>query len=431
MKGRYFTMKRHEFIQSVVRAEMSDKEQIRQNCISGTEKVSQIGYGVWVKRLIPAAACFMVILAAVIAFPYLNSDNERLIEKPGTVESQPQDGTKQAHTSDAQGKIYPLALNKIDMQSESERVNIPGHFWQELSDKQKTAVYPDFGFKITATVNYSSENGKASVFDVKARDESENGGGTTITFAPGQIAECEIWDAGTETSYVHGIPVTAGVYYSMFTAEFKLEDIAFKVSLNDDNSDRGLERLTAIVNAIITNGAPDMSVFNNPVIPTLRDDIITLQQAYSDPDFGAYMPKKIPDGYGLEGAARIINQETNGLFVTWSRGLSVNVWHIFKATDYELERIVSANEHEKYDMSRYPVPHYKSIPDELWDVVTEPMFRAEELTLDIIRARAYKSGRSGAEWHINFNVLYGDTVVRLNANGITPEQAWEMFAGLK
>jgi len=79
-------------------------------------------------------------------------------------------------------------------------------------------------------------------------------------------------------------------------------------------------------------------------------------------------------------------------------------WQISKPTDYYRERIVSVSEYEKYDMSLYTISFADSIPSELWEYVYNPVFLAEELTLDIIQARAYwvDRGRSDApSWRMH------------------------------
>ena len=85
-------------------------------------------------------------------------------------------------------------------------------------------------------------------------------------------------------------------------------------------------------------------------------------------------------------------------------------------------------------MSLYPIPRAESIPSELWEYVNNPVFLAEELTLDVVKARAYYVDNDRGDtpgWRMDFNVLYRDVVVDVNIKGISPEQVWEMFADLE
>ena len=212
-----------------------------------------------------------------------------------------------------------------------------------------------------------------------------------------------------------------------------VDNIAFRVKLYD-NMIAGQLRLTGFVNDIIYYGAADLSVLGDPVIPELRNDTLTLGEAQCDPDFGSYLPKTVPSRFVFELARRFINQDANGLYVLWTVGLGGNLsWNISKATDYDYERIVSADDREKYDMSLYPIPWAQSVPSELQEYVHNPVFPADKLTLDIIKARAYyvDIDRGDAPgWRMDFNVLYDETVISVNIIGMSPEEVWELFTGL-
>ncbi|WP_165878447.1 hypothetical protein [Natranaerovirga pectinivora] len=51
----------------------------------------------------------------------------------------------------------------------------------------------------------------------------------------------------------------------------------------------------------------------SPVIPELRDDKLSVEEAYEEEDFGAYLPQKLPRGFVFESSVRFINQEFNYL----------------------------------------------------------------------------------------------------------------------
>jgi hypothetical protein len=173
---------------------------------------------------------------------------------------------------------------------------------------------------------------------------------------------------------------------------------------------------------------------DNPVIPNLRNDQLTLDEARNDPDFGEFVPGSVPARLNFESANRFINQDNNNLRILWhslpNRGMDSITWQISKTTEHDLARIVFADEREKYEMAQYPIPWADSVPEELREVVLNPVFRAEELTLEIIQARAYSAGRRGSDAvSMQFSVLYGDVVVEVSAGGLTPEEVWEMFTG--
>ena len=171
-----------------------------------------------------------------------------------------------------------------------------------------------------------------------------------------------------------------------------------------------------------------------PVVPKLRNESLTIAEARNDPDFGAYLPQGFPSKFRFGVAQRILNQTIDALVVFWyADEYDQLVWNIFKPTEYDLARVVSVNEREKYDLSLYPIPRYESVPREYREYVNNPVFRAEELSFDVIQSRAYYVDNDIGDtpgWRMEFSVLYGDVVVSVRLKGVSPEHAWEMFAGL-
>ena len=332
-------------------------------------------------------------------------------------------------------------------------VYIEGHFWHGLTDGQLSAVFPDMPFPIVATANY---RGDGSLYNIMAHEASVGGEPAfykefymavtiEVVGAGGGSMEDVIYEYEPVTTDILGVPVVAGVFdykkndgVALYVAKFMIGDIAYNINLHDDDAgDGGKDKLSLIVNKIIRyqrqNGAVDLSVLNDPVMPELRDERQTLDEARNDPDFGAYMPLDVPSQFAFETAQRFVNQEKNSLSAFWKSKNDYIKWSASIAADYDLGLIVAASEPEKYDLSLYPIPRASSIPKELWDYVNNPIFLAKELTLDIIKTRAYYVDNDRGDtpgWRMDFGVLYGDVVVRVNAKGATPEQVWEMFAGV-
>ena len=101
-------------------------------------------------------------------------------------------------------------------------------------------------------------------------------------------------------------------------------------------------------------------------------------------------------------------------------------------TEQDAERLTGVDETQNYDLSLYPIPRADSVPDELRVIVNDPIFPAEELTLDAVYARAYKSGESGdsSGWRMTFTVKYDDILVRVSSKGVEPEWVYEQLIGL-
>jgi len=239
------------------------------------------------KRLAPVAACAAIALFCVWAIPDLL--NAPVPDTDGDVHAVTTPGDTNLHEPDspqldvATGPpqtdiIYKLTLNNIDSLEEA-RLFIPGHFWYELNDEQFEAILPEFSrffpFRTNAIVNHY---GDGSLFNVVVREIAGNGdvamfneyhARTEIVIAPGEIADCAIYEYEAVASLVNGVYVVAGVMdrsdsmydAALYIAEFKVGGTAYVVRLSDSpEGDNGSDRLTEIVNQIVRNAPADLSV---------------------------------------------------------------------------------------------------------------------------------------------------------------------------
>ena len=408
---------------------------------------------VW-KVLVPVAACFAALLVGVWAVPRMGNENiappnlqaPPYAIMPGT--AAPTDTSGQVREAlPAAPSMYALTLNKIFSQTEP-RLFIPGHFWHELTAEQVHAVLPNggVGFPVSATAHYYDDG---VLFDVSIIEIQPDGSTakfndlfmrTTIQISPGAIFTCALFDYDPVISYVHGIPVTAGVFdrnfagyandnAALYIANFELSGISYRIQLNDSAAgDSGQNRLTEIVNTIIQNGVADLSVLESPVIPELRDERLTFEEVRAYPGFGVFFPENAPRGFAFDYARRMLTQDFNGILAFWNAGMNSIRWQVSRPTAHDLAHVVSIYEREKFDLSLYSIPFAESVPLELSQFVMNPVFLAEELTLDAVRARQlYSRGHS----QMNFAVLFGDIVVNISVTGMQPEQVWEMILDIK
>lgn len=406
--------------------------QLHQKIMQRTaQSQAPLAHSRFVPRYVVLAACAVVLLVGAWLLPGL-WDNST-IGGTGPAAILPSDPATPPHATAL--PLYALTFNATENMM-SVRPDRRLDFWHELTDAQFAAAFPTLNESLSAQALYQSDG---TLIEVAAFGSLGTEQHLRIRLAEGMVAQTVliIPEEPPHISYVHQVPVTAfmsGERDSMyFQAEFILDNIAYHVSLID-SEEAGQQLLTELVNRIIIGGAADLSGLTDPVIPKLRNEQLTLSQARLDPDFGAFLPTNLPPRFGFESAYRFINQDTNSLFVLWSANLNTIRWEVSRPTSFHLEHIVSANEREKFDMSLYSIPLAASIPDELWQYVQNPVFRADELTLDIVRARAYSTGRGGGgasdQRIMNFSALYGDVVVSVSAGGVTPEQIWEMLEGL-
>ena len=88
---------------------------------------------------------------------------------------------------------------------------------------------------------------------------------------------------------------------------------------------------------------------------------------------------------------------------------------------------------KNYDLNLYPIPRAESVPDELCQVVNDPIFAIEELTLEVVQTRAYyvdEAGDSGG-CRMQFSVKYGDKIVSITAKGVQPQWLYDQLKALQ
>jgi len=338
-----------------------------------------------------------------------------------------------------------INVNIIQEQSDSSRIFIDGHFWHTLTQDELQAVLPGLGFQVHAVANYS---GDGTLFNVSAYEILQNGDTamfeeffmrTTIDISPKGTPSGPLiyFDDGKQTSYIRGVPVIIGrsnvlgaaENVAMYQATFELSGIYYQIRLHDNlRGGNGQNRLVDIVDTIIQNGAANLSILDSPVIPELRDERLTLQEAKQDPNFGGFLPTNAPLYLSFDYARRVMNQTFNGIFAFWYKPISMSFesirWQVGEATSHDFANVVSINQREKFDLSLYTIPFAESVPPELSQFVMNPVFLAHELTLEAVQSRALDSRGS---IQMNFGVLFGNIVINVSATNIPPEEVWKML----
>ena len=394
-----------------------------------------------IRRYAAAFACLAVVLLGIFAMPQLMQhnipptpgDNPSVLQ-PGSITPMPSAPSK-----------YTLDFNKADAQVAAD-IAIRGHFWQELITDELKAVFHRLAdtHTITATANFSSDENGAALFSIDAHAVSASGLETYIQIAPGKVVLDYVFSSETKTSDVLETAVTAGYFETktnskglrnvVYFATFKLSGVAYYVELGGAEAEKEAlkNEVSELIGLLIEGGAADLDVLH-PVVPELREERMDLDEAHADADFGAYVPSKVPVGFVFEDAVRFINQEENSLSVNWTKGMGNINWRISLLDDNDKARITYISNKENYDLSLYPIPRADSVPDDLREIVNNPIFLIEELTLDTVRARTYEIEDAGDEpgERMHFSVLYGDVLVELNVKGASAETMFDILQQIK
>ena len=173
-----------------------------------------------------------------------------------------------------------------------------------------------------------------------------------------------------------------------------------------------------------------------PPILWLRHDEYTLEEARSDPDFGPFILRVIPNEFQFRIAFRFIASDDwpmdaysprgrNGLFLAWDKYAGMDsssiALNISEPTQRDFVRIVSPDDTKTWDLAYFGENHPILVSEQM----RSPVFFAEDLTPEIVAMRV------GVEDHnMDFGLLFDDILVQIRGWGVSPEQIWAILDDL-
>ena len=288
------------------------------------------------------------------------------------------------------------------------------------------------GFGLDGTVWYDGQGQvwQAVITGVNGEDS------LSLALAPGQIpfADCFYADAATED--YHGLEVTSyfltreeagGTVYE-YHAEFLCGETGVRFTYT------GPDQNTAswITNVLVWYAAGDQPFTTSHLepteIPAWRSESLTWEEARAE-DLGVYLPQT-PGGFGFESAWREMGQDRDWMRVTWVRGMDSCTVTVSRPG--ETPTCMDPEARAYYDVNLYTIPWAESVPDEImFGGFQDPVFRAEDLTEDLVAARARWEDQDAGDtdgWRYSqFGVWYASEgiLVEYHPRGIAPA---ELFA---
>jgi len=379
--------------------------------------------------------------------------------------------------------LEPLIFNTPEVESEANISPVGHDFYLPISDEQLSTIFPVLDitdYEWNRSNAYYSIDG--TLAEVSARIHLSNDMAHWLEVqvgfgqAPMTLHEYLFSDSVVfQYSDVHGVLVRVLMIDEgwsdpqfSFDASFVIDDIYYRIRFRD-SKESGQNRMTEIVNGLILNGSEGFVVLENPVIPYIRSEAITLDEAHLDMDFGAFVPVFIPDEFNFQNGHRNVREyaSENSLYLEWQMSYDESYlydiythwiderttdtpvypfneifwldnrlgWHISTVREHDLERLISADE---FRINEFIEPWH------------QPIFLAEELTLDILRWHEEISINlpQGADWDeneemenvflpvetswIQLHILFGDVLLRVHTGqgNIPPEAIWAMLEDL-
>ena len=344
-------------------------------------------------------------------------------------------------------EIGTIVFNEPTASMDVCRTYIPGCFTEELNETELAAVTPDrlaAGMTLSGFARFDGEGRFLSVSLAVQIPSFSNP--VSVVFEKGEPLICYVVEGGEAISTVNGMELR--LYQGSYDEEThwlqaygSMGDYAITVSYDAVGIylDQAQADLITVLDCFTcyADGKPDFSAITAEYIPPYIFEELTFAEAQADPDFGAYMPTALPEGFAEERFHRHMEQNVNYLSGHWSKGWGSDFadlyWEISFFDESKQQRLTAAADTEQYDLSLYPIPRADSVPEELREIVDNPIFLAEELTLDVVQARAYRIQDAGDSdgWRMAFSVKYGDIVVEVRAKGLDPQWMYDQLAALR
>lgn len=230
---------------------------------------------------------------------------------------------------------------------------------------------------------------------------------------------------------------------SRYWVEFQRQGVYYRVSITEDrdSSDiaQALQVLDDVTLKLLTGGntAPDLNGLSPKTDYEYIHQSLTPEEARQNQPFGPWVLRESPEGT----EANAFNYDKDAgqdclrcRYVTHNGLLD---WDVTWLKETEAQRIVSVKEREKYDLSLYPPRQsdawYDTIPEETREMLENPIFHIEELTLEAICARLdtveAKYGDNPADYW--FGVLFDDTLIKISAQNIDPQWLYDQLMALQ
>ena len=399
-------------------------------------------------RILPLAACLAVLLFAAISIPkwQLPQKQETTTPSPAAQTDQLKETERnipqqEFSVSDEATIAWPQppVYNKPEVFVDAARAYIPGSFTMPLDESTLAALLPQQLPNRTQITGSAFFDGTGTLLEVSLSVSTPNADECILVTMSEQKIQWDYMLSETPViSDCNGITYTLYRYDTDFwgllqaDAQIGATHFCFSVQSTDVSTVQSdFEQILACFTTYEA-GKPNLWNVRAAEIPEWFDRELTWQEAAADPDFGPLWLPALPDGYRKEAIRRYKDQTQDTLSGLWTKGYEELSWVIRRFTEEDAERLVVPAERERYDLSLYPIPRAQSVPDELRQVVNHPVFDAEDLTPELVQARAERLQDAGDTdgWRMTFSVRYGDYLVSVRSKGVTPQWLYRQLSSI-
>ncbi len=332
-----------------------------------------------------------------------------------------------------------LAYPETNQGEMSADIALPdGAITVELTDAQIAAILGDplaselERYAVTGRATY---DGTGKLWQAELRGAADNGDSFYIELAPGEIPPTCVVFLGGEMTEVCGVEVQDwgrrfdsngdGVQEHHYNSAFIAHDVGIRASFTSVD---GCDDSTLFIYRAAETGLTLSHIAQLEEVPEFRSVWLTdYSQALNEPDFAAYLPQSVPEGFG-EFGGKLVYQEgiDNHLVVWWHRGYDDLHLYIRRPEDGTSGAYspVDINAPETWDRRLYSGDFWgEGLSSELLDTLYFPTFRAEDMTRDVIDGRKMPRDTGGDSYQ--FHILHPDgTAVEYSISGLTADEVW-------
>lgn len=386
---------------------------------------------------VAAAACFCLILGAALwlgggSEPPVVSPTQPTVLSLPTEPTQPSEATVTAPTAEL-SEPWELHFNKTDLAVDAARRFDCCIFYEALELDTIQDLLPENCPEVSGASALFNSTGEFLALTLQIDS-------ATVELSYMEPLGCYVLPGEGQRSEYKGVSFLAFQYEwgerVTLSAEAELSGIF--MSFTTECAAEALEQTKAEFQALLEvfasyEQAPELRSIRPSEIPLLENRSLSAAEAILDPDFGQYFLQNLPTGFAEESIRKYRDQQSFYLSGLWTKGLDTLSWRISYFTETDAARVTSVADLENYDLSLYPIPRADSVPEELREIVNDPIFLAGELTLDAVYARAYRISDSGDTdgWRMQFTVRYGDYLISVNAKGIDPQWLYQQLQNFK
>lgn len=245
-------------------------------------------------------------------------------------------------------------------------------------------------------------------------------------------------DCAAGIEYAADVEAPAAMQEAITEAEMAMPEAA---PAETEMFDAGTEEMKEIGDAVTEKNQAKQEDLQQCILESVMDSgaakdtrmEVTEAEARQMAVLGEYVPTVLPAGYiwesgKLSGATEAASER---VFLVWTRGMDYIELAITRVDVAELQ-LTDITAEETYNVHLYDIPYAETIPEEYRDTFNNPVFMAEDLSLELIEKRMKSFGDAGDTDtpRGNFSVLYENGVLVDFGGRGTAQEIWEMFESM-